>query len=818
MTKSKGLPKKIASTPTFTISKIFVSLYLLVGFTPLFGAMDYDAPEWLYVSLINIASLSFIFKNRVEFNSSVLPKHVRLYFYLYLAFFVMGCLSLLTAINVSEGLVHLARLVNIIIATFCLYVFVKQNPKTFFIFICKIVTLIIIYFSWRALAYSFTNYDKGRFSEFISDFPHNFSSINIYTAYLVVQLPFAFYGFFNLDKIWKLIAGFASFMGIFALVFSGSRTALLSLFIISIIFISYSLYSIIRFKAAIKFKIVMIILFTITSILLVINLNRIDKKQSNSISTITQTQSIKPYNTDKKYKNDKSYNFLLEDLPEVETSEAIDAGRVSLWSIAYDNFLDNIYLGIGYGNYKAASKKSHYQNITGKRGFITPRRAHNDFIEKLAETGILGFLLYLALFIFPLILFIKNWRDGKDNEIKWIYLTLLLSGIAYSMDALLNFPLERAPVQMYFIIVVVFILSFYKPGRSTDVKDHKQLILPIFLVMFLGSLVSAYSNYAVLKNYQLQRTMRDDLMGKTLFTDVKLKNSYQDIKSQWLNYPELSYVGTVNNVYLANYAIKDKKYEEALEILNNSQNLNKDAFLVKAFKSEIYLNIYQNADSVKYYSESVFEDYPAFKANYRILKTIYRKEKDTVNIMRVMNRYTNKNWKDDSEWLAKSNMIYSKTKDSELMLKVLDTGLAYNSSSQKLLEAKKEVLDKLKFKSYLSDKEVKAKHQEAFDYFATQEYDKAKGIFNEILKTNPNDYLSIQNIGIIDLVQKNYKEAVKNLSIVIKANAFTDGKAEYSRGYCYEQLGQLEKAKADYKKSRSKNYSQAMALPASKYE
>ncbi len=818
MTKSKALPENITSSSTITISKILTLLYLLVGITPLFGAMDYDAPEWLYVSLLNIVSLVYIFKNRVELCSFLLPKHVKMYFFLFLAFFLVGCLSLITAINVSEGLVHLARLVNIIIATYCLYIFVKQDPKAFFNLICKTVTLILIYFSWRAFAYSFGNYDKGRFSEFIVDFPHNFSSINIYTAYLVVQLPFALYGLFNFNKIWKIAAGLASFMAIYALVFSGSRTALLSLLVLTIVFISYAVYMSVKYKMAITYKIGSFILFTVISVVVVSNINRIDKKHANSISTIIQTQSETPFTTNKKYKNDKNYQVLLANLPEVTTSESIDAGRFSLWSIAIDNFLDNIYLGIGYGNYKAASKKDHYQNFSTSRGFVTPRRAHNDFIEKLAETGVVGFLLYLTLFIYPIILLIKIWKKENQNELKWIYLTLLLSGMAYSLDALLNFPLERAPVQMYFILFVVFILSFNTSETITNEKKSAPVLLTVFIIMFSGSLVSALSNYAVLKNYQLQRTMRDDLMGKTLFTDVKLKNSYQDIKSQWLKYPELSYVGTVNNVYLANYAIKDKKYEEALEILNNSHNLNKDAFLVKSFKSEIYLNIYENADSVKYYSESVFEDYPAFKANYGILKAIYKKEKDTANLMRIMNRYTSKNWKDDREWLAKSNMIYSKTKDSELMLKVLDTGLAYNSSSQKLLEAKKEVLDKLKFRSYLSDKEVKAKHQEAFDHFAKQEYDRAKDIFNEILKTNPKDYLSIQNIGIIDLVQKNYEQAIKNLSIVIKAYAFTDGKAEYSRGYCYEQLGKLEKAKEDYRKSRAKNYSQAMALPAAKYE
>lgn len=122
---------KVPTTSAHTISQIFVVLYLLVGFTPLFGAMDYDAPEWLYVSLLNIVSLVFIYTNRIEFKSYILPKYVKLYFYLYLAFFLMGCLSLITAINVSEGLVHLARLVSMIIGMYCIYIFVRQDPRAF---------------------------------------------------------------------------------------------------------------------------------------------------------------------------------------------------------------------------------------------------------------------------------------------------------------------------------------------------------------------------------------------------------------------------------------------------------------------------------------------------------------------------------------------------------------------------------------------------------------------------------------------------------------------------------------------------------------
>ncbi len=316
----------------------------------------------------------------------------------------------------------------------------------------------------------------------------------------------------------------------------------------------------------------------------------------------------------------------------------------------------------------------------------------------------------------------------------------------------------------------------------------------------------------------MQRNLRTDLMGKTLFTDQKLRNDFENVKQQWSNYPQLSYVGTINNVFLANYAIKAKRYDEALEILDKSKSYNTDALLVKAFKAEIYLNVKDNIDSAKYYSEQVFDIYPAFKTNYYMLKKIYAKQRDTASLIRAMHRYSKYNPRDLNEWKTKANTIYEFTKDSDLMLKVLDTGIAYNTYSEKLIDAKKEVLGKLNFKSFLSKKEVKAKHQEAYDFFAKQQYGKARIVFEEILKTNPRDFLSIQNIGIIDLVNKNYEAAIKNLARVIKARAFKDGKAEYSRGYCYEQLGQLEKAKEDYRASRAKKYPQAMALAPSKYE
>ncbi|WP_298419485.1 O-antigen ligase family protein [uncultured Kordia sp.] len=814
--------KKAANTTpsedtNVTIAKILFVLYLLTGLMPLLGAMDYDAPEWLYVSVLNLISLGFIYKNRDEFEVFSFPKHVQRYFLLFIGFFAIGCLSMLTAINVSESLVHLARLIAILVALYCLYVFVKQNPRSFFEFTCRIATLLVIYFSWRSVRYFLGNASSPRINDFINDFQHHFSSVNIYTAFLIVQLPFVLYAFLYFKKVWKYIASVAIFMTMLALFFSGSRTAVLSLVIVMTLLVGFIIYGIVRHKIALRKEAVVLFLMPIVAIILVLNVNRVDKMSMNSLTTLFQPKLIDFYEGDIAVKrNIDNVKELLPNTGTITVDKSSVSGRSSLWNLAFIKFQENPILGVGYGNYKAVGKKEHYINLTTDKGnFKNPRRAHNDFLEKLAETGVIGFLLYVSLFLFPLWLFFKLIRNEKDFGKQLLYFTIFLSALAYTFDALLNFPLERAPIQLYFLLAVIFILTFTQKEGETIISKRSVIL---FGIIFFVSFASVASNYLVLKSYRLQRAMRQDLSGKTLFTDEKLNNSYQSIKKQWSNYPELSYVGTVNNVYLANYAIKAKKYEEALEILNKSQDYNKDAFLVKAFKAEIFYNVYDNMDSAAYYSEAIFDGYPAFKTNYRLLKGIYNKQKDTANLSRIMNRYTKLNWVDVNEWKVKANTMYNRTKNSELMLKVLDTGLVYNTNSNTLLKAKKEVLNKLKFKSYLSSAEVKQKHQVAFNFFSQQKYEEARKIFQEILKTNPKDYLSVQNIGIIDLVKKNYEKAIKNLSVVIDAGAFSDGKAEYSRGYCYEQLGQMEKAKADYILSRAKNYPQAMSLPESKYK
>ena len=61
-----------------------------------------------------------------------------------------------------------------------------------------------------------------------------------------------------------------------------------------------------------------------------------------------------------------------------------------------NHFKSNPIFGVGIGNWKLSSISYDKDDITG---YIVPYHAHSDFIQLGAELGIIGFLLYLGIFV-----------------------------------------------------------------------------------------------------------------------------------------------------------------------------------------------------------------------------------------------------------------------------------------------------------------------------------------------------------------------------------------------------------------------------------
>lgn len=95
-----------------------------------------------------------------------------------------------------------------------------------------------------------------------------------------------------------------------------------------------------------------------------------------------------------------------------------DEGRVSVYEIAWDMFLDNFWFGVGPANFG-----NHWEEYNRGRSAEDVGFPHNTWLQVLTETGVVGGALFAAL-VFYVLLGVWRLRD-TDDWVVWI----LASGI-----------------------------------------------------------------------------------------------------------------------------------------------------------------------------------------------------------------------------------------------------------------------------------------------------------------------------------------------------------------------------------------------------
>ena len=97
---------------------------------------------------------------------------------------------------------------------------------------------------------------------------------------------------------------------------------------------------------------------------------------------------------------------------------------------AYEIFKDNIFFGVGLKNFREESKKSIYENSdykkTDERQATHPHQIH---LELLSELGLIGYVLFLILITFSMIVSAKNYSVEKN--------TYQLSTLIYILSCLI---------------------------------------------------------------------------------------------------------------------------------------------------------------------------------------------------------------------------------------------------------------------------------------------------------------------------------------------------------------------------------------------
>ena len=132
--------------------------------------------------------------------------------------------------------------------------------------------------------------------------------------------------------------------------------------------------------------------------------------------------------------------------------------RIASWKRTVKLIREYPLLGVGPGNWKTEVLK--YSNQSNP-DFIYHIRNHNDFLEVSAETGIVGGILYISVFVLLVfnfvIYFAKKENPGEGSK----FLFIPAFGILfYSVDAFFNFPADRAEMAALFSVFAGLGIAF----------------------------------------------------------------------------------------------------------------------------------------------------------------------------------------------------------------------------------------------------------------------------------------------------------------------------------------------------------------------
>ncbi len=418
----------------FNLKPIFPFLLLFgVVYTPQLGSYDIIGPQWL---ILGIVVCFFYFTNLSKFSLKQLRSPI---LYVYVAFIFFAFISGFYSRNFTLYLHDFSRLIIVFVLALLFAYFLKHKKVSF-----KNISLLISFLLLVEVIYSL--------SPIIAEFYYNGLKIleatsinlmslrgvtgnkNIAAASIAIKSVFAIYLLFISNRtLTKFLLSILISFSTLSLFMLSARAALLSFLIV---FISYIFYG---FSIAIinrKFSSFLSVIFLIVTV---------------SISFLFSNLLIPNEDI-----------TVVNRISNIEFTNESSSKRLELWEGALDFISSNPIIGCGLGNWKIES--AYYMRNSGA-DYLVPYHAHNDFLEMTTELGLLGGLLYFLLFTFAAFKLLKSFLTSNFNP---MYLALICGLIVYTIDALLNFPIERPIMQIPFALILGFVIHEYSKSRPYE--------------------------------------------------------------------------------------------------------------------------------------------------------------------------------------------------------------------------------------------------------------------------------------------------------------------------------------------------------------
>ncbi|HTH39047.1 MAG TPA: O-antigen ligase family protein, partial [Pyrinomonadaceae bacterium] len=134
------------------------------------------------------------------------------------------------------------------------------------------------------------------------------------------------------------------------------------------------------------------------------------------------------------------------------------SGRMHFWGIAWKIFLDHPVIGAGFDAFGVAFTRYDTWN-----GYFRIEQAHNDYLQMLADGGVIAFAC-IAAFIYLLVKLSLKQITSSDQKRRTIAIGAFAGCCGILVHSIFDFPL-RTPSNSYFFLLLAA-LATVDVGRA----------------------------------------------------------------------------------------------------------------------------------------------------------------------------------------------------------------------------------------------------------------------------------------------------------------------------------------------------------------
>ncbi|HNW73847.1 MAG TPA: O-antigen ligase family protein [Bacteroidales bacterium] len=774
-----ALKKVKKQAPELSLGIIILAYALITVITPNLYTFDSNGPKFLALAVLNIVTFLFLLTRKDLGNR----KEVFFLFFrngiglVYLGMMLLALLSFMKSINILESVLHYSKMLTIFSACYFISIILRHDLR--YLKLVAVALSLLLVFDCLTLFYHIANSLIAGKGPAIVEIKSVYSNKNILAAAIFVKIPFALWLLTFEKGVVRVLGLITLFLAFIATLFMSTRAFYVGSIVILLFYLVFTGIRYYRKNSLKRF-------FTVTlSVVLAIVIG------------------LSLYSATLKFLYPKDYHDLytvgfLARLKTVAQGESLRAGS---WDRSVRLIGENPLLGVGCGNWKVAVLK--YENPE-KPDYVYQYKTHNDFLEIACESGIITALLFISIFVFAALRFLKVFFRKGSTEADYHYLFLPAFGLlAYAFDAFFNFPADRPEIGSLFALFAGAVVAvspglavFEKPvpdgsagETTTGLKNLSikmgslaPLIATLFLLLMVTAVVILSINFRSLK---IQRIAKEDLMRPEIMEPTdKIVNGYPFI-------PNLSMEAEPIVVSKARYLFRDKKYQEAIDLLKADRSSPYDT-RPEFFLAQAYFNLgaYDSALACNY---RVYTYKPLFFNNIlnicRILEMKNRYD-EAIGLVRTYNR--------QAPYAADGYLFGAalcqnggRTGDAAA---ILDSGHKYLPENEEILKQKEFLAVKTKIGPH------EALYNSAQKAYIDKNYRVALKEFDDFIKLVPDLVPAREMRAYCNFFLKDYNRSLSDVAWIFN-EAEPNGAMYNLRGVNLHMLGKDEEACRDFEQA-----------------